>query len=85
MSDPTTPVSARSDIPARAALRRIDAAADQQVQASKEAVVVLYSIRRILLWTLVVVPAALLGLAVVLGLAAQSESTKPECSYSSLC
>ncbi len=55
--------------PAKAALARIASSSDvaqAQAQAAVEQVVVLHSIRRILIWTAVVIPAAVLVLAVIL-------------------
>ena len=52
-----------------ASLRRIDdttTAEDARVQAAVEQLVVLHSIRRILIWTSVIIPAAVLVLAVIL-------------------
>lgn len=54
-----------------------------QAQATTEAVVLLHSIRRLLMWTLVVVPIMLLALGIVLMVtasASDSSSTKT-CQY----
>ncbi|NUT53670.1 MAG: hypothetical protein HOV94_41235 [Saccharothrix sp.] len=61
----------------RASLHRIrhsPTVAEAQAQAATEAVVLLHSIRRILIWTLVIIPAAVLVLAVVLLVAGGSGS-----------
>lgn len=76
MSD-TPNTRPQSETYAEAALRRIKrepTSEAQQIQASREMVAILCSIRRILLWTLVIVPIVLIVLGVILGAAAQPQS-----------
>ena len=57
-----------------------------QAQAITEAVVLLHSIRRILIWTAVIIPSIVLALGVILLVVAQSESAPSTCGiYSSRC
>lgn len=71
-----------------ASLKRIRSAETMggaQAQATTEAVVLLHSIRRMLLWTLVIIPTILVAFGVTLVvMASQSSSGSPTCSaYSS--
>ena len=77
MSDTANTRPPSSETYVDAALRRIKREPTpeaQQVQASRELVVILCSIRRILTWTLVVVPIILIVLVVILGVASQPPS-----------
>ncbi|MFD9738082.1 hypothetical protein [Umezawaea sp. NPDC059074] len=57
-----------------------------QAQATTEAVVLLHSIRRILMWTAVIIPSLVLALGVILLVVSQSESESSTCGvYSSSC
>lgn len=61
----------------RATLKRIRNAPDAasvQAQVTTEAVVLLHSIRRILIWTAVVIPVALLAVAIILLATAPGEA-----------
>ncbi len=63
---------------AAASLRRIRASAtieEAGVQATTEAVILLHSIRRILMWMLVIIPA--IAAALIIVLVAVSESAEP--------
>lgn len=64
--------------PARHSIHRIEQASSveqAQAQAAVEAVVLLHGIRRILLWTAVVVPAVLLVVGVVLAVSLSGSSS----------
>ncbi|WNV84450.1 hypothetical protein [Umezawaea sp. Da 62-37] len=67
-------------------IRERDTAEATHIQATTEVVIVLHSIRRILLWTAVIIPIVVTTLGLILIIGAASESKPSTCSvYSTSC